>query len=213
MQELTNPQSPEWLLNQVTLDAFEKQEQQNTSGTPLLSGTMFSNGRRNTDSIKLLGLLARNNMDSGTKEIAFKAFINALPDKMDEAEINSLLNSSERYDASSIQPLTERSFATTLYSQIKNKFVLVKSNGFYRFNGRHWELDENNKHILNFAYHVGDKMNKFKFVMRMFGSAFVAKGIEQKVFFLVGKGSNGKSVLVNVIDDIMGDLKLLAVMH
>jgi len=22
MQELTNPQSPEWLLNQVTLDAF-----------------------------------------------------------------------------------------------------------------------------------------------------------------------------------------------
>jgi len=42
--------------------------------------------------------------------------------------------------------------------------------------------------------------------MRMFGSAFVAKGIEQKVFFLVGKGSNGKSVLVNVIDDIMGDL-------
>lgn len=124
----------------------------------ILSSGMFSYGRRNQDYTKLTGLLRRNGMDDALMRQVLSAFNNELPSPIDQHELDSVINSSARWEAAEIEAITHVSYSDLLLRELENKFCYVLGDGFWLFNGKYWETDQQELIVLDEAVQLSGKM-------------------------------------------------------
>lgn len=150
-------ESPPWLIN-AALENSSKQDNKSNSVGSHFSGGMFSSGRRNQDFTKVAGLLRRNGMSDALLQQTLSAFNEQLPEPIEQYELDSVIDSSSRWDASEIQAVTHISYADLLIKELEDKFRYVLGDGFWFYNGKYWEIDQEGLLVLNEAVELSDKI-------------------------------------------------------
>lgn len=147
--------APEWL-EELVVDAGKDVKKDISSG--ILSGKMFSRGRRNQDLVSHAGLMRRNGASEEEIEKFLLLLNNGLQDPLDKGEVISIARSMGRYEPSSIEGVNHKSFSDMLLSELKNSCVYCSGDTFYIYHQNVWERDNEGLATLERAVLLTDKL-------------------------------------------------------
>lgn len=148
--------APNWLC-----ELIQSKPQRNTvpsKSTGPLTGTPFSEGRRNSDFASLAGSLRRKGLNAEQIQISLSATNETLPNPLPESEIHSIAYGMMRYPITSIENITHKSLAETLCKELTNRALYCVGKSFYSYNDGVWTEDVGDLIILNEAIKITDRM-------------------------------------------------------
>lgn len=148
---------PDWLSNQASQCSSKANNTAIAVPSSMTSG-MFAYGRRNQDFIKLAGLCRRNGMNEMQMREALSAFNSTLDNPLGQYELDGVINSSARWEASEIEAITHVSYSDLLLNELQDSFCYVLGDGFWSYNGLHWEVDQEQLLVLDEAVQLSGKM-------------------------------------------------------